>query len=415
MVGTLVYTGLPGSADPDLAVSRPWPYRSAPACVAVVLLGFFLGGTDEAAAHTRTRTISRIDLTPDAAGSATLRWQLRVRLFDLLGPLGHPENGDPQLVLADGPAAGRYLLDALTVTGDGRRCAGALEGVRQATEGDEATGVYTLAFRCADAARALDLRYDLFFALDLLHNGFATLEVDGRPIASHVFRSRARNVAVSRPGLGYDPSGDSVARQAVQYLWLGVEHIFLGYDHLAFLAALLLGATLVQRGRSGGEAQAPRAVATREAVVAVLKIVTAFTVAHSLTLVVAALRPALAPTGWVEPVIALSVAYVGIENLRPRVPNRRLGIVFAFGLVHGFGFASVLQEIGLPRVGLVASLLAFNLGVELGQAAAVTVSLPILLWLARRNTPAFERWVLGLGSTALAVAGLVWFVARVIG
>jgi hypothetical protein len=152
-----------------------------------------------------------------------------------------------------------------------------------------------------------------------------------------------------------------------------------------------------------------RAEALRE----VLKIVTAFTVAHSITLIASTLRPGLLPTAWVEPAIALSIAYVALENLLARAPGRRWPIVFLFGLVHGLGFSSVLREVGLPARGLVASLLAFNLGVELGQLAVVSLLLPPLLLLARHRPFPFRRWGLRGGSAALALAGVVWFVLRV--
>jgi hypothetical protein len=194
------------------------------------------------------------------------------------------------------------------------------------------------------------------------------------------------------------------------YLRLGVEHIFTGYDHLAFLAALLLATGLRRRAGVGGAAQP---AGTREALGQVLKIVTAFTVAHSTTLIASTLRPGLVPTAWVEPAIALSIAYVGLENLRPGTPRRRWPIVFVFGLVHGLGFSSVLREIGLPARGLVASLLAFNLGVELGQLAVVALLLPVVVLAASRRPVGFERWALRGGSTVLALAGVIWFVLRI--
>ena len=140
---------------------------------------------------------------------------------------------------------------------------------------------------------------------------------------------------------------------------------------------------------------------------------TAFTAAHSLTLIVSTLRPGLLGTSWVEPAIALSIAYVGVENLVRGAPRGRWLLVFAFGLVHGLGFSSVLREIGLPARGLVLSLLAFNLGVELGQLAVVSLVLPLVLVAARRRPVAFERWGLRGGSAAIALAGVVWFVLRV--
>ena len=258
------------------------------------------------------------------------------------------------------------------------------------------TLVARLRFACA--GDAFVLRYDLFFDGDALHTGYTKLEGG----ATHVFRASARVLT-----LGAQPSA---WRSAREYLVLGVEHIFTGTDHLAFLAALLLATGLAHRSGREGPALANE---PRRALREVLKIVTAFTVAHSLTLILSTLRPGLLRTAWVEPGIALSIAYVGLENLRARTPRRRWLIVFAFGLVHGLGFSSVLREIGLPARGLVLSLLSFNLGVELGQLAVVSLVPPLVLGGARRRPVTFERWGLRGGSAAIAVAGVVWFALRV--
>ena len=117
---------------------------------------------------------------------------------------------------------------------------------------------------------------------------------------------------------------------------------------------------------------------------ALLKLVTAFTLAHSLTLAATALGLVAPDPGFVEPAIALSVAYVGLENFFVRDAERRWRIAFLFGLVHGFGFAGVLGEIALPRAELLPALLAFNLGVELGQLALIALALPLLAWLRGR-------------------------------
>ena len=176
-----------------------------------------------------------------------------------------------------------------------------------------------------------------------------------------------------------------------QYLWLGVSHIFLGYDHVAFLLALLFVTRL------------------RELV----KIITAFTVAHTLTLVLAALGVMSLPSRWVESAIAASIVYVAAENLW-RDPDQlhRWRLTFAFGLVHGFGFATVLRELGLPAEGLVRSLLAFNLGVELGQLAIAAVCWPLILWMSRQPWSRRARVIV---SCVLLAFGAAWLIERVCG
>jgi hypothetical protein len=175
-------------------------------------------------------------------------------------------------------------------------------------------------------------------------------------------------------------------------VWTGIVHILSGYDHLAFLLGLLL---------LGGR---PRAL---------IGIVTAFTVAHSITLALAALRLVTPPGAIIEPLIAVSIAYVGIENLFAKDGSKRWRIAFPFGLLHGFGFAGALLALDLPRVQLPAALFAFNLGVELGQLGVLAVVLP-LVTLARTREE-FRTWgVKGL-SAGIACAGAIWFFARVAG
>jgi hydrogenase/urease accessory protein HupE len=192
----------------------------------------------------------------------------------------------------------------------------------------------------------------------------------------------------------------------VDFLVLGLEHIITGYDHLAFLLGLLLVVGAVRQQRGG----------LWPALRYLLAIVTSFTVAHSVTLVATALGWLSVPSKLVEPAIALSIVYVGVENLVVSVPRRRWLLTFAFGLVHGFGFAHMLRDIGLPHNGLVLSLAAFNLGVELGQVAVVAVCV-LLLALAMTRIP--QRWyravVVRGGSVAVALLGLLWLAERVFG
>jgi hydrogenase/urease accessory protein HupE len=177
-----------------------------------------------------------------------------------------------------------------------------------------------------------------------------------------------------------------------QYLTLGIEHILTGYDHLLFLAGLLV---------------ACRSLRT------VLRIVTCFTIAHSITLALAALNVVALSSRVVEPLIAATIVFVGVENLlRGDEPTGRWALTFTFGLIHGFGFASVLREIGLGAAGapLVAPLFAFNLGVELGQVAVAAAILPVL-W-ALRRVPAFARHGRPLISIVVAGIGVYWLVQR---
>lgn len=176
------------------------------------------------------------------------------------------------------------------------------------------------------------------------------------------------------------------------FVVLGVEHILVGWDHLTFLFALLLVATSL-RG--------------------MLAVVTGFTLAHSLTLTLAATGVLAPPSALVEAAIAATIVYTGLENLSHPGARRRFVLTFLLGLVHGFGFAGVLAERGLPQEHRALALLSFNAGVELGQAALAAAVLPLLLRL--RAFGAWERWAVPALSLACSAAGAFWLWERVSG
>lgn len=179
------------------------------------------------------------------------------------------------------------------------------------------------------------------------------------------------------------------------FLKLGVEHIWMGYDHLLFLFGLLV---VCARFRAS------------------VAIISCFTLGHSLTLVLATLDVVSLPGRYAEPLIAASIVYVGVENLlrRGAEPQGRWALTFFFGLIHGFGFAGVLRELGVGSggSGLALPLFSFNLGVELGQIAIAAVVLP-LIWRARKNEKFLRRGVPAL-SAVVALAGLYWLLQRTV-
>ncbi len=190
-------------------------------------------------------------------------------------------------------------------------------------------------------------------------------------------------------------SGGSQSRMAVikEFIPAGIYHIFTGPDHVLFIIGLLLmGGTLVR----------------------LLSIVTAFTIAHSITLSLAALSIINPSPRVIEPAIALSIIYVGIDNLMVGKTGRdaRAWIAFFFGFVHGFGFAGVLREFGLPRAALGWSLFSFNFGVEIGQACIVVVAAFLLAAIRKRSEAASRRVLIG-GSVCVSLAGTYWFIQRV--
>ncbi|MCF8179011.1 MAG: HupE/UreJ family protein [Sulfuritalea sp.] len=257
--------------------------------------------------------------------------------------------------------------------------------------------VLKLAGSCPAAQGDLTLGYRLLFELDALHRGLLRLTLDGATQTAVMSPERSEQRFVA---------GDvSRLAQFGQYLVEGIWHIWIGFDHILFLLSLLLPAVLVHDARRW------RGVARfGEALREVLWVVTAFTVAHSITLSLAALGLVSLPSRLVESAIAASVVLAAANNLKPLVEHRRWMVAFGFGLIHGFGFASVLVELGLPRETLVLSLLGFNLGVETGQLAIVAVFLPLAYFL--RDTIFYRRGVFIGGSLLTLLIALFWFIER---
>ncbi len=185
----------------------------------------------------------------------------------------------------------------------------------------------------------------------------------------------------------------------------GVWHIWIGYDHILFLLSLLLPAVL-RREAGHWQAIAGFSPALWEA----CKIVTSFTVDHSITLSLAVLGIVSLPSRLVESAIAASVVLVALNNLYPILRAHLWWVAFAFGLVHGLGFASVLIDLGLPGGALLTALVGFNLGVEVGQVVIVGVFLPLAFWM--RHSWFYQRLVLGFGSLLIALVASVWLLER---
>ena len=238
-----------------------------------------------------------------------------------------------------------------------------------------------LNFACAAPPKQLTVHDDLFDTLGADYHTIANI-VWSSGSEQFVFMPDARESRVTVA------SGESIGGVGSFFL-LGIEHILTGYDHLLFLLALIL---------RGGNLWS------------LFKIVTAFTIAHSITLGLAALNIVTLPERLVEATIALSIAYVAAENLFMRkAVSHRWAVSFLFGLVHGFGFSNVLRELGLPKQGLLWSLLNFNLGVEAGQAIAVLIAVPILFWLRKFK---WEPRAVAATSVVVLAVGLVLFVER---
>jgi hydrogenase/urease accessory protein HupE len=281
-----------------------------------------------------------------------------------------------------GGALGAFAADSIELMLDGARLPGTIE--KQAADG-EAGMTVTLVFDRASGAR-LTIRSEVPERLARGHRELVTVHgTAGRRLAERMLDTHLTAVDID---LRDEPASTSVAGQ---FFGLGLHHILSGYDHLLFLAALLLG---LQR-LSG-----------------VVKTVTAFTVAHSLTLSLAVLGLVRVPGAIVEPLIALSIVSVGIENLVRGQVDSRWKLTFAFGLVHGFGFAGALQELGIGAGGtdIVAPLGWFNAGVEVGQLGVAILVWPLLRHLNARR--AVRVRLAPVCSALVVCAGAYWLVER---
>lgn len=203
-----------------------------------------------------------------------------------------------------------------------------------------------------------------------------------------------------------EPEQASAWRSFVRFIGEGIWHVLIGYDHIAFVLLLLLPSVVRPVNGKWQEAAGFRQV-TRE----VVTIITAFTVAHSITLALAVTGTVKLPIRPIEVAIAASIAVAGAVNLVPRLSRLRLPLAFGFGFVHGFGFANALSEIDAGGSSLLPLLGGFNIGVELAQLGIVAVVLPLIY--SMRATRWYAGAVLPLGSCALGAAGVVWLLQRV--
>jgi len=341
-------------------------------------------------------------LTLSTGGSA-LRGQWDIALRDLEYAIGLDADGDGAITWGELRAhhadIAAYALARLKLRGDGRPCRPEVREHLVDQHSDGAYAVLRFDAPCAAAPqRTLEVGYSLFADLDPTHRGLVRVQ-HGALTASGV-------LGPDRPRLEVALGEASRLRQFLDYAREGVWHIWIGIDHVLFLVSLLLPAVLVFGAQGWGPA--PRFAPVFWDV---FRVVTAFTVAHSITLSVAALGLVELPSRLVESVIALSVVLAALNNLKPVVLDRRWAVAFAFGLVHGFGFASVLADLGLPRDALLVSLVGFNLGVEAGQLALVGLFLPGA-FLARRHW-AYRRLVFAGGSAAIALVAAAWMVERI--
>jgi HupE/UreJ protein len=327
------------------------------------------------------------------------RWDLAVRDLDAVFDLDR--NGDGRVDWGElrrrVGEIDAYALSRLAVSPGGARCA--LTVADHAVDRHSDGGYLVLAVRgsCASRIDVLEVDYGLLFDIDAQHRGLLKLE-NGSAVISAVFAESRRRQSFAIDRL-------SPLAQLKGYVGDGIVHIASGFDHLLFLVALLLPSVLIRRGRSWEPVTSfPRALRS------VAGTVTAFTAAHSITLSLAALSVVSLPSRLVESLIALSVLLTALDNVWPILPRRRWQVAFAFGLLHGFGFASVLADLDLPPSALALSLFGFNVGVEIGQLVLVLLLVPLVYLV--RDTRAYPRVGMTAASAVIALFASGWLIER---
>ncbi len=385
------------------AVMAAAPVLGIRRCSAVALLfvvSFLL--IDVASLHAHKLSDSYLSVRLDGA-EITGQWDIALR--DLEYTVGLDTDGDGTVTWKElrerQGAVAEYALARLQISADDGTTI-PLRVTEQLVD-EHTDGIYAvLRFRAVTPLthrpRALQVEYRFFFDLDPLHRGLLKLDLNGE-IRTAIFGPEN---SVQR----FDLAATSGWGQLGQFVTEGIWHIWTGYDHMLFLLALLLPAVVTRRD---GRWEAKGAFSS--VIGEVLRVITAFTLAHSLTLSLAASGLVHLPSRLVEAAIAASVILAALNNLRPSITRAAWIVAFAFGLIHGFGFASVLIDLHLPRSMLALGLVGFNSGVELAQLAIAIAFLPLTFLV--RQTSFYRRALFPWGSAAIALVAVLWFTERV--
>ncbi len=363
--------------------------------IIAIAAALLLGAASTASAH--QSSVKYVDVVVEGPRADVT---ITIAPSDVTEPLGLPETARPDLGVALAPATvGRvaaYVRGWVTIArSGGPPCVASNEKASPAADGKFVDVRWELL--CDGPADVLELDFTRFFAVDLRHEAFVSLHARGATGKPSVVRS-------THPKVTLDRRASPSFWQWVRY---GMDHIYGGPDHLCFVLALLL-VVVLRRERDGTwQVRSPLGALRSTAT-----IITAFTIAHSVTLIAASLGVIELPSRFVESVIAASIVYTAIEDVvRPDV-RWRFVMTCAFGLIHGLGFASMLEAL-LPPSEVVVPLLSFNLGVEIGQLSVVAGAIPVLWAIARLvGAQRYRTLVLPIAAAPLVVVGVRWLIER---
>lgn len=359
--------------------------------IAAAMLAW-IGMAPAAMAHSQSYGYLSITLK-----SSSLTGTLDVAVRDLDTLLGLDSDGDGTITWGEfrsrESAAIATVLDRISIGTRTSACGLKGNPVLTRSRGGETFLVFPFGGKCAGLEGPLDIGYSLLFDIDAKHRGLVNV-TSPEGSRDFVMTPAARSVTLT-------PGGESWAGLILTWATHGTHHILIGYDHILFVITLLLGTAMQQKSSSAWR------ILTETA-----KVVTAFTLSHSITLGLAALGVLQIPAVLAESLIAATIALAAVNNLWPILTRRVWLVALVFGLIHGVGFANVLTGLGLSRGNLMASLVAFNFGVEIGQLVIVAAALPVIVLIGRRRA---WRYAGPAANLAIAAVGLLWVSDRAFG
>jgi hypothetical protein len=357
-----------------------------------------------AGAHSASSSYLHVDVQ---GRQLDVQWSVALR--DLDYAIGLDSNGDGAITWGElrqhEAAIDAYALARLRLSGDGRPCSFGRVDLLADQLSDGGYAVLRFQAACASVPARVGVHYGLLFDLDPMHRGLVTVSVGGVPHAAALSPTHQDATFDVAPGYG---------ETFRSFFATGVDHLLTGIDHMLFVTMLLVPAMFRRDAQAYGPGATLRPVSDfRGMFVESVKVLSAFTLAHGTTLTLSVLHIISIPEWLSEAGIALTILATALDNVFHFIPGKRWPLAFAFGLVHGLGFATALGPMALPPVALGVALISFNLGLEAAQVSIACVVLPLGFLL--RNTWVYPRRIMPGVSAAVAVVALAWFTDRVAG
>ena len=332
----------------------------------------------------------------------TLRGTWDLSLYSLADMAGMQDKPERELQ--------EFALDKLSIKAGEEPCKLQIDDIAQREEGNKFPRAIHIIGTCPKGIAKLTVDYFSLLVIDPRFQGFINITANGQTYTSALSQKKSYAIfQISREQTGGKEAPEITPPDRLQqfkdYLREGVWHIWLGYDHILFLISLLLTAGFVRKAHHWKPRRGLKMTFWQ-----VTKIVTSFTLAHSITLSLVIFGIVSLPSQLVESTIALSIAIAAANNLYPVMHKRLWLLTFCFGLIHGMGFAGALEELGLPDNARWLALVGFNLGVEAGQLAIVAVVLPVIYFLRHNDT--YRKIILPAVSCLIIAVALIWFTQR---